>query len=81
MSVLVVAFGVGICTITDVEVNTKGLLCACVAVLSTSLQQIVSINILILSSFFFSKIRRNSFRLPNIDLPLEPGRNLDDHVI
>ncbi|CAA6662995.1 unnamed protein product [Spirodela intermedia] len=41
MSVFVVAFGVGICTVTDLEVNTKGLLCASVAVLSTSLQQIM----------------------------------------
>ncbi|CAA7399421.1 unnamed protein product [Spirodela intermedia] len=41
MSVFVVAFGVGICTVTDLEVNTRGLLCASVAVLSTSLQQIM----------------------------------------
>ncbi|PKA49822.1 UDP-galactose transporter 2 [Apostasia shenzhenica] len=40
MSVTVVAFGVGICTVTDVEVNMKGFLCACVAVFCTSLQQI-----------------------------------------
>ncbi|XP_072991069.1 UDP-rhamnose/UDP-galactose transporter 2-like [Typha latifolia] len=40
MAVVVVAFGVGICTVTDVEVNTKGFLCACVAVFCTSLQQI-----------------------------------------
>ncbi|KAK1293263.1 UDP-galactose transporter 2 [Acorus calamus] len=39
-SVLVVAFGVGICTVTDVHVNTTGLLCASVAVFCTSLQQI-----------------------------------------
>ncbi|KAF8395953.1 hypothetical protein HHK36_017563 [Tetracentron sinense] len=40
MAVVVVVVGVGVCTITDVKVNTKGFLCACVAVLSTSLQQI-----------------------------------------
>ncbi|KAJ1697512.1 hypothetical protein LUZ63_006024 [Rhynchospora breviuscula] len=39
-SVVVVAFGVGICTVTDVEINAKGFLCACVAVFCTSLQQI-----------------------------------------
>ncbi|XP_051126498.1 UDP-rhamnose/UDP-galactose transporter 2-like [Andrographis paniculata] len=40
MSVIVVVIGVGVCTVTDVKVNAKGFLCACVAVLSTSLQQI-----------------------------------------
>lgn len=43
MSVVVVVIGVGVCTVTDVKVNAKGFICACVAVLSTSLQQIVSI--------------------------------------
>lgn len=42
-SVIVVVIGVGVCTVTDVKVNLKGFICACVAVLSTSLQQIVSI--------------------------------------
>lgn len=42
MSVVIVVIGVGVCTVTDVKVNAKGFLCACVAVLSTSLQQIVS---------------------------------------
>ncbi len=41
-AVVVVAAGVGICTVTDVEVNAKGFICACVAVFCTSLQQIVS---------------------------------------
>jgi hypothetical protein len=41
-AVIVVAAGVGICTVTDVEVNAKGFICACVAVFCTSLQQIVS---------------------------------------
>ncbi|CAK9183429.1 unnamed protein product [Ilex paraguariensis] len=40
MSVVVVVIGVGVCTVTDVKVNAKGFVCACVAVLSTSLQQI-----------------------------------------
>ncbi|EPS61546.1 hypothetical protein M569_13251, partial [Genlisea aurea] len=39
-SVVVVVIGVGVCTVTDVKVNAKGFICACVAVLSTSLQQI-----------------------------------------
>ena len=42
MAVVVVVMGVGVCTVTDVKVNAKGFLCACVAVFSTSLQQIVS---------------------------------------
>uniref|UniRef100_A0A5B7CE08 Putative UDP-galactose transporter 2-like n=1 Tax=Davidia involucrata TaxID=16924 RepID=A0A5B7CE08_DAVIN len=40
MAVAVVVVGVGVCTVTDVKVNAKGFLCACVAILSTSLQQI-----------------------------------------
>ncbi|KAL7174882.1 hypothetical protein ACSBR2_028657 [Camellia fascicularis] len=40
MSVVVVVIGVGVCTVTDVKVNAKGFLCAFMAVLSTSLQQI-----------------------------------------
>ncbi|KAE9620932.1 hypothetical protein Lal_00019421 [Lupinus albus] len=40
MSVMVVVVGVGVCTVTDVKVNLKGFVCACIAVLSTSLQQI-----------------------------------------
>ncbi|KAG6438246.1 hypothetical protein SASPL_103183 [Salvia splendens] len=40
LSVVVVVTGVGVCTVTDVKVNAKGFICACVAVLSTSLQQI-----------------------------------------
>lgn len=43
MAVVVVVIGVGVCTVTDVKINAKGFICACVAVLSTSLQQIVSI--------------------------------------
>ncbi|XP_024974292.1 UDP-rhamnose/UDP-galactose transporter 2-like isoform X2 [Cynara cardunculus var. scolymus] len=40
ISVLVVVIGVGVCTVTDVKVNGKGFICACVAVVATSLQQI-----------------------------------------
>jgi uncharacterized membrane protein len=40
MAVLVVVIGVGVCTVTDVKVNAMGFICACVAVFSTSLQQI-----------------------------------------
>lgn len=42
MSVFVVMIGVGVCTVTDVNVNFKGFTAAVVAVISTSLQQIVS---------------------------------------
>lgn len=40
IAVVVVVIGVGVCTVTDVKVNAKGFLCASVAVVSTSLQQI-----------------------------------------
>lgn len=40
IAVVVVVIGVGVCTVTDVNVNLQGFICACVAVLSTSLQQI-----------------------------------------
>ncbi|GAA0146555.1 secondary carrier transporter [Lithospermum erythrorhizon] len=40
MAVVVVVIGVGVCTVTDVKINAKGFICACVAVLCTSLQQI-----------------------------------------
>jgi hypothetical protein len=41
ISVFVVMIGVGVCTVTDVNVNFKGFMAAVVAVVSTSLQQIV----------------------------------------
>jgi len=44
MAVVFVVIGVGVCTVTDVKVNAKGFICATVAVLSTSLQQIVSLH-------------------------------------
>ncbi|KAL3619852.1 UDP-rhamnose/UDP-galactose transporter 3 [Castilleja foliolosa] len=40
LAVVVVVIGVGVCTVTDVHVNAKGFICACVAVLATSFQQI-----------------------------------------
>lgn len=49
MAVVVVVVGVGVCTVTDVNVNAKGFICACVAVFSTSLQQIVSVIFFLLS--------------------------------
>lgn len=42
ISVFVVMIGVGVCTVTDVNVNFKGFMAALIAVLSTSLQQIAS---------------------------------------
>ncbi|XP_010481989.1 PREDICTED: UDP-galactose transporter 2-like [Camelina sativa] len=41
IAVVVVVVGVGICTVTDVKVNAKGFICACVAIFSSSLQQIL----------------------------------------
>lgn len=41
-AVFVVMLGVGVCTVTDVNVNLGGFSAACVAVICTSLQQIVS---------------------------------------
>ncbi|XP_008235920.1 PREDICTED: UDP-galactose transporter 2-like [Prunus mume] len=41
MAVVMVIVGVSISTVTDVKVNAKGFLCACVAVLCTSLHQIL----------------------------------------
>jgi solute carrier family 35 protein E3 len=40
LSIFVVMIGVGVCTVTDVNVNLKGFMAAVVAVMSTSLQQI-----------------------------------------
>ena len=53
VSVVIVAFGVGVCTVTDVEINVKGFLCALVAVFCTSLQQIVSIPNILLPGYYF----------------------------
>ncbi|KAG6602196.1 UDP-rhamnose/UDP-galactose transporter 5 [Cucurbita argyrosperma subsp. argyrosperma] len=39
LSIAVVLLGVGVCTVTDVSVNTKGFIAAIIAVWSTSLQQ------------------------------------------
>lgn len=40
MAVMVVVIGVGVCTVTDVKVNAKGFVCASLAVVSSSFQQI-----------------------------------------
>jgi hypothetical protein len=40
ISVFVVMIGVGVCTVTDVNVNLQGFMAAVIAVISTSLQQI-----------------------------------------
>ncbi|XP_047317454.1 UDP-rhamnose/UDP-galactose transporter 4-like [Impatiens glandulifera] len=39
LSILLVLFGVGVCTVTDVSVNPKGFIAAIVAVWSTAMQQ------------------------------------------
>ena len=49
LSIGLVLVGVGVCTVTDVSVNSKGFLAAFVAVWSTSLQQYVSLLLLALS--------------------------------
>lgn len=51
LSIGVVLMGVGVCTVTDVSVNTKGFVSAFMAVWSTSLQQYVSV------TFQYSTIR------------------------
>lgn len=43
LSIVLVLLGVAVCTVTDVSVNTRGLLAAAIAVWSTALQQHVSI--------------------------------------
>lgn len=43
LSIGVVLLGVGVCTVTDVSVNTKGFIAALIAVWSTALQQYVSV--------------------------------------
>lgn len=43
LSIGLVLVGVGVCTVTDVSVNTKGFVAAFVAVWSTALQQYVSV--------------------------------------
>lgn len=42
LSIAVVLLGVGVCTVTDVSVNTRGFIAAFIAVWSTALQQYVS---------------------------------------
>jgi hypothetical protein len=41
LSIMVVLFGVAICTVSDVSVNAKGFVAAVIAVWSTALQQYV----------------------------------------
>jgi len=43
LSIVLVLVGVAVCTVTDVSVNSQGLLAAVIAVWSTALQQHVSI--------------------------------------
>lgn len=64
IAVVVVVVGVGVCTVTDVKMNAHGFLCASVAVLCTSLQQIVSIShstILLFARKCLSFTLRSSF--------------------
>lgn len=52
LSIAIVLLGVGVCTITDVSVNTRGFIAAFIAVCSTSMQQYVSFPILYISSTY-----------------------------
>lgn len=45
LSVVVVMLGVGICTVTDIDIRPAGLIAALVAIVTTSLQQIVSLDV------------------------------------
>lgn len=45
LSIGLVLIGVGVCTVTDVSVNMKGLVAASIAVWSTALQQFVSLSL------------------------------------
>lgn len=58
-AVMVVVIGVGVCTVTDVKVNLKGFVCACLAVVSSSLQQIVSV----FQCFYFNLLNWSNTRL------------------
>lgn len=54
LSIGVVLLGVGVCTVTDVSVNAKGLIAASIAVWSTSLQQYVNtLNFIFLAHLMF----------------------------
>ena len=55
LSIGLVLVGVGVCTVTDVSVNTKGFIAAFIAVWSTSLQQYVSSVLYIPCNYFYSK--------------------------
>jgi len=63
LSIVVVLMGVGVCTVTDVSLNTKGFIAALVAVWSTALQQYVSSNF----TFIFTVLGNRKRRLMLID--------------
>lgn len=58
VAVFITMMGVGVCTVTDVHMNFTGLMASAVAVLTTSLQQIVRIPIRYFFSFGFSALFR-----------------------
>lgn len=57
LSICVVLFGVGVCTVTDVSVNTRGFVAAFVAVWSTSMQQYVRMHSTICDKLLQFKIQ------------------------
>lgn len=65
-AVIVVVVGVGVCTVTDVHINLKGFICAVLAVLCTSLQQIYI-------GSFQKKFSIGSFELLSKTAPIQAG--------
>lgn len=57
LSICVVLLGVGVCTVTDVSVNTRGFVAAFVAVWSTSMQQYVRMHSTICDKLLQFKIQ------------------------
>ncbi|KAK8360156.1 hypothetical protein V6Z12_A04G143600 [Gossypium hirsutum] len=73
VAVMVVVVGVGVCTVTDVKVNAQGFLCAFVAVLSTSLQQIpINKRIMCFSALesmsFFNRVLTEEYAIGSFEL-------------
>ncbi|KAJ8449103.1 hypothetical protein Cgig2_004158 [Carnegiea gigantea] len=66
LSIVVVLIGVGVCTVTDVSLNTKGFIAALVAVWSTALQQYYV-------HFLQKKYSMSSFNLLSHTAPAQAG--------
>uniref|UniRef100_A0A7C9ED31 Sugar phosphate transporter domain-containing protein n=2 Tax=Opuntia streptacantha TaxID=393608 RepID=A0A7C9ED31_OPUST len=66
LSIVVVLIGVGVCTVTDVSVNSKGFIAALIAVWSTALQQYYV-------HFLQKKYSMSSFNLLSHTAPAQAG--------